>query len=220
MNDIWISAMGCFALGIMSTLHPCPLTSTVAAITFLSGIQGSRWQKNLAVAGFAVAYVTVICGIAILISFSVLNIPRMSMILQHNFAPFLGPLFILSGMVLTGLLDFGRIYKGTTLSQKLMTTNYWWAGILLGSMIALAFCPGTAAIYFGAMIPMSLSSGKFILFPILYGFGAVIPVVVISILIHHFQSKSLNRSWLKHLPVVAGLVLIGTGMYITWTEIY
>ena len=52
---------------------------------------------------------------------------------------------------------------------------------LLGALFALAFCPYSAALYFGVRIPLAFQSAEGITFPLLFGVGTSVPVVVTGV---------------------------------------
>jgi len=60
------------------------------------------------------------------------------------------------------------------------------AGVL-GLVFALAFCPTSAGLFFGGLIPLALKSNSAILLPILYGIGTALPSSV-------FPAANLRRT--------------------------
>ena len=90
----------------------------------------------------------------------------------------------------------------------------------MGALLALAFCPATAFIFFGIMIPLSVNNGQIILFPVLYAVGALIPLIIISVLINYGFISVFKERWLKKIPRVAGWILILSGIYITLRQLY
>jgi len=92
-------------------------------------------------------------------------------------------------------------------------------------MVALAFCPMSAAIYFGVLIPLSISNHMVILYPVLFGIGASLPLLFIVIIV----SKStvlINRTFLmkksveKILKEIASIVMIILGIYMSLRYIF
>ena len=100
----WHAIAGAVVAGIVTSISPCPLATNIAAIAFLgrrSG-QGRRvaWAGLAYTAGRAVAYT----GIAAAIIGGLLSTPAMSEILRTKLAGLVGPLLILTGMVVAGWL--------------------------------------------------------------------------------------------------------------------
>jgi len=53
----------------------------------------------------------------------------------------------------------------------------------LGLLFALSFCPVSAALFFGSLIPIAVEQESSVLMPTVYGVGTALPVVVFSIVI-------------------------------------
>ena len=86
-------------------------------------------------------------------------------------------------------------------------------------MFALAFCPTSAALFFGNVMA-SLSAGSTILLPLLYGVGTALPVMAFAVLIA-IGSKSLGRvfdsvarveTWAR---VGTGVTVLVVGLWLT-----
>ena len=54
---------------------------------------------------------------------------------------------------------------------------------LLGFIFALAFCPISAALFFGSLIPLAINSKSGIVLPFIYGIGTGLPVLVFAVAI-------------------------------------
>ena len=51
---------------------------------------------------------------------------------------------------------------------------------ILGAVFALSFCPISAALFFGSLIPLSLDNKFGIILPFFYGIGTGLPVVILA----------------------------------------
>ncbi len=221
MNELVITASGIFMLGLMTTLHPCPLTTNLAAVSLITGRSIEKKRQRIAILGFILGYACSFVGIALILSLSLIAIPKLSMLLQQIISAFLGPLLVLVGMVLSGLINLNRYFSGVNLNKKYWLTNgSAISSLLLGALLALSFCPATASIFFGIMIPVSLKSEQIILFPFLYGLGAILPIITISVVISYGMERIFHGNWANRLPKVAGWILIFLGIYITLEQLY
>lgn len=54
---------------------------------------------------------------------------------------------------------------------------------LLGLIFALAFCPVSAALFFGSLIPLALNSQAGTILPFVYGVGTGLPVLIFAVAI-------------------------------------
>jgi cytochrome c biogenesis protein CcdA len=145
----------------------------------------------------------------------------LSLFLQGTFSNFLGPVLIVTGMILSRLLDLNRYYKNISLTDKLWLINgAFLPSMLLGSILALSFCPSTASIFFGIMLPLAVKNRSTVVFPLMYAAGVLLPLIVLSILIRKGLSGILPEFWIKKLPQIMGWIIIGIGVYITLKELY
>ena len=90
---------------------------------------------------------------------SLLSAPAVSFFLQEHMNQILGPLLVFVGMVLLGLLrfNFGAGIVGEK-RQSRLTSQGVWGAVVLGILFALSFCPVSAALYFGSLIPMAVKA--------------------------------------------------------------
>jgi cytochrome c biogenesis protein CcdA len=95
---------------------------------------------------------------------------------------FLGPVLILVGMILADLLHLNRFYSGKIF---LWLKKKQWSGIYalpMGAILALSFCPATAAIFFGILIPITIQHDQILLFPLIFSLGATLPLIGIVVM--------------------------------------
>jgi len=93
-----------------------------------------------------------------------------------------GPIMIILGMFLLELLSFRN--KGRNLdtkSQEKIKSKGLLGALILGSLFALTFCPVSAALFFGSVIPLVANEQSRLLIPAIYGIGTGLPVVVVSV---------------------------------------
>jgi cytochrome c biogenesis protein CcdA len=97
---------------------------------------------------------------------------------------FLGPVLIAVGSVLLGLVrfNFATTCVGDKAGERLGRSGSWGAG-LLGILFALSFCPVSAALFFGSLLPLAVKNGSSVLLPSAYGAGTGVPVFVFAVLI-------------------------------------
>lgn len=54
---------------------------------------------------------------------------------------------------------------------------------LLGILLALTFCPVSAVLYFGSLIPLAVKYDSRLVLPALYGLGTGLPVLAVAVAI-------------------------------------
>lgn len=182
----WILAIGMAAwLGILTSISPCPLATNIAAISFI-GRRVDRpshvlWTGVLYTLGRMMTYVL----LGWVLVASLLSAPVLSHWLQKYMNQLLGPLLIVVGMVLLGLLSLSLPVSGSLAQwvQKRVGSGGLWGAWLLGVVFALSFCPVSAFLFFGSLVPLSIKHESGILLPLVYGLGTALPVFGFGVLV-------------------------------------
>ena len=222
----WVVFVSALWLGILTSISPCPLASNIAAISFISRKIGSTrlvlTSGLLYTIGRTVAYL----ALAVIILAGLMAGGDIARFFQRYLNQILGPTLILVGMLLLGLLSFTNSLKlaGGTLEQKASQGGAMWA-FPLGIMFALSFCPVSAGLFFGGLIPLSVSSESRLVLPMVYGLGTALPVIVFAFLLAFASqqvSKAFNRltqieRWVR---VATGIVFIIAGVYYSLSYVY
>jgi len=220
MSEFLIACGSCFLAGFLTTIHPCPLATNIASISFLSGLTTNRNRIAYVTFFFVCGYFISYSVVGMVISSGFLSIPVISIKLQKSISLILGPVLILLGMIQSDLFNLQKFYKGRIINYL---QSRKWSGIEVfpfGVLIALSFCPATAAIFFGILIPLAVRFDQMVLFPLIYSFGASLPVVVISLMISQGTLISSKAGWIRVVPVITGWILIIIGIYISIKRIY
>lgn len=226
MSTLLIGALTSLGLGALTIIHPCPLSTNIAAVSFLFGWEQNSRTKLFTASLFVLGEIVTFAVLGSLISFGILAISPAANFLQVYIRQLFGPILILSGMMLLGIL----LPRQSTLriSEHLLPKIPKFGklgGLILGIMVALAFCPMSAAIYFGVLIPLAISNHTVVLYPVLFGIGASLPLLFIVIIV----SKSavlINRTFLmkksveKTLKEMASIVMIILGIYMSLRYIF
>jgi cytochrome c biogenesis protein CcdA len=147
-----IYAMAAFYLGVLTSISPCPLATNIAAISYI----GRKVENPRLVLAAGLLYTLGRCllylGLAALLASTAMSIPTVSLFLQKYIHLVLGPIFLLLGMFLVGLITINS--GGTFVSdrmQKRIDAMGIWGALLLGILFAVSFCPTSAAWFFGLL---------------------------------------------------------------------
>ncbi len=123
-------------------------------------------------------------------------------------------------MFLVGLIEINIGGGGVSESVKQRVDRLGiWGALALGVLFALAFCPTSAALFFGNVMA-SLSAGSTILLPLLYGIGTALPVIGFAMLIalgskklgEAFNAVSKTERWAR---LGTGGVILVVGCFLT-----
>ncbi|MCC7141543.1 MAG: sulfite exporter TauE/SafE family protein [Candidatus Eisenbacteria bacterium] len=213
-------------LGILTSISPCPLAANIAAISFI-GREVGRPRRVLAAGilyslGRALTYVLV--GMAIVTS--MLSIPSLSNFLQERANQLLGPLLVLIGCGIMGWirLPFSTAGRGHALRERLASNGLTGAA-LLGALLALSFCPVSAGLFFGGLIPLATGTQSRLLLPAVFGLGTGLPAVVFAVLIS-LGARGLSRAFnllsaveRVSRPITAGVFVLA-GLYLILTHLF
>ncbi len=224
MESLSAAALTALWLGIMTSISPCPLATNIAAISFI-GKQVDKTSGALRaglfyVIGRLVTYIVV----GMVVAFGVLSIPGVSNFLQKYMNVVLGPLLIVVGIVLLEWLPLR--FPGMTPSGNLqdrVSQGSTWGASLLGCLFALSFCPVSAALFFGSLIPLAVQHKSYILLPTLFGIGTGLPVIVFGLLIA-FSANAVAKAFHRVTQIefwvrkIAGVLFILIGVYLTLTN--
>jgi cytochrome c biogenesis protein CcdA len=213
-------------LGILTAVSPCPLATNIAAISFIARKAGRKdhvlASGLLYALGRTLIYVVLGAGIAA----GLLANAEVSRFLQKHMNEILGPVLILLGMVLLNWLGAGVsfTFKTDGLTKKAEKGSVFLA-LPIGALFALTFCPVSAGLFFGGLVPLAVKEGAVVIFPLVYGIGTALPVILFAFLLA-FAAKSVGKVFnsLTHIEVwvrkITGAVFILVGIYYTFVHIY
>ena len=222
------SALFVLFLGIQAAICPCLLTMTIAAIAYLGRSQ-NVWYAGLL---FALGQILSFWGLTVLIlGISLVSGDYVTRFLASTLHASLGPLLILIGMMLAGLIRFSHVsWDGKTM-EKIIHRCGVWSALPLGMLFAMAFCPTTAAVFL-AMLALTAKrmadSGSIVplfFFPALFGVGTSLPILMFSLLLAT-QRRLLNRTFQKitgfERPArwFTGSIFIVAGLWLTFCQIF
>jgi cytochrome c biogenesis protein CcdA len=212
-------------LGLLTSISPCPLATNVAAIAFVSRDGGSPRRALAAgllyTVGRSIAYV----ALAAVAVFAVGRLLSVSTFLQGTFYKLLGPLLIVVGMVLVGLVDVKVPQRSQSVSEERVRRGGLWAALPLGGLFALSFCPVSAALFFGMLIPLAARHESVLMLPGVYGTATGVPVALFAIAIA-FGATRVSAAFraasrIEHYARPAtGVILIVVGIYESLRSIF
>jgi cytochrome c-type biogenesis protein len=215
-----------FWLGILTSISPCPLATNIAAVTFIGKKVGGRREVLCAGFWYSVGRSAVYLVLAVVLSLGVLSIPGVSEFLQIHFNKIVGPVLVVAGMFLLDLLAMPGGKGVDTEKAAGILDRYPAAGaLLLGILFALSFCPVSAALFFGSLVPLSVSHSSPVVIPVLYGIGTAFPVVLFALLIAFgtgyvgtaFRRISVFEKWSRR---ITGVVFVVVGIWFSLTYIF
>lgn len=219
--EILIAFGSALWLGILTSISPCPLATNIAAVSFLSKRIAHPAMVFLSGLAYTLGRMISYAALGWIIINSLLSVPQVAQFLQKYAGKALGPLLIVTGLILLEVITL-RL-PGVGLSQK-HHNKLAEAGVpgafLLGLIFALAFCPVSAALFFGSLIPLAFTSKVGMGLPFVYGVGTGLPVLACAVAIA--LGVTSMRHWFNqitklefHTRRITGVIFILVGLYYT-----
>jgi len=227
MESEFIFAIGsALWLGVLTSISPCPLATNIAAVSYIAknieGANKTAWTGLFYSFGRVLAYVL----LAALVLWSLFSIPQLGRFFQKYMNLLLGPALILVGLFLLNVIKLNFNIGGNiseNMRQKLVKSGFIGATIL-GFVFALTFCPVSAGLYFGSLIPISMSFDSIFIIPAAYGVGTALPVLFFAVMLaigtkqiaKAFEQVNKFQRWAIK---ITGIVFLIIGLYFTWNYI-
>jgi cytochrome c-type biogenesis protein len=220
-GNINIPVLSALLLGLITAISPCPLATNIAAIGYVSRRVTERRYAVITGVLYTLGRMFSYSVIGVIIIVAGLEIPGVASFLQDFGDRALGPILIVVGVIMLIADRISLGLGGGRLSALGAKVAGWGmlGGFLLGVLFAFAFCPYSAAMFFGVLIPLSLKSAGGVALPAVYAIGTGLPVLVFGVLI----SLSVARvsAWLnavtraeRIIRVAASIIFIGVGIYL------
>lgn len=214
-----IPVVAAFSLGLLMAISPCPLATNIAAIAYVSQRAAERRQAAITSALYTLGRILTYSVIGILIIRVGMEIPGLANALQNTGDKIIGPVLIAVGVVLlfANRLRFGSSGGLASLGERVSRWGMV-GGFLLGILFALAFCPYSAVLYFGVLIPLALKSSGGLALPTIFAIGTGLPVLIFGIALSFGVTRvsswfdRINRAQMT-IRIVTSWILIGIGAY-------
>lgn len=214
-------ALTAFLLGLLTAVSPCPLATNIAAIGYIGKdiVNRRRIFRNgvLYTAGRVIAYT--VLGLVLI---SILKEGASVFGIQKTIGKWggllIGPLLLLIGLFMLfghrlNIPQFGFGGNGEQLARKGGR-----GALLLGVLLAMAFCPSSGVLYFGMLIPMSATANAGWLLPVLFAVATALPVLAVAWILAFSVEKvgefyGKLRTVQKWLNIIVGTIFIAVGIY-------
>jgi len=219
MNSAWIAFLSAFWLGILTAISPCPLATNVVAISFLSKKIGHPKIVFLSGLFYTLGRMFSYAGLGFIIISSLLSVPAAANFLQKYMNKAFGPILILTGLFLLEIIKFKMpAFSLSEKHQNKLAGGGVAGAFILGLIFALVFCPVSAALFFGSLIPLALKSELGVTLPFIYGIATGLPVLLFAFVIA-LGITSLSR-WFNRLSrleyymrKITAVIFIIAGIY-------
>jgi cytochrome c biogenesis protein CcdA len=212
-----------FFIGLMTALSPCPLATNITAIAYISKKIGDGKRTLLTGFIYTLGRMFTYVLLASLIVYIGVNVQAISLFLQRYGERILGPLLIVIGLVMLNVIKLPSFKSGekiNNIKEKLSERGYL-GSFLLGVLFALAFCPFSAVLFFGMLIPLALKYSDGILIPSIFSLATGLPVIIFAFILTFSVSKLGKvmkgvQNFEKYMRYAIALIFLVVGIYYTW----
>jgi len=212
-----VPIVSALVLGLLTAISPCPMATNITAIGFIGKDLGNRnrifYNGLIYTLGRTFSYT----ALAFILYLGADQL-KISGLFQKYGEKIIGPLLILIGIFMLGIikLDFPAFSRLTARFQDRSRFSYWDV-FLLGAIFALAFCPYSGVLYFGMLIPLTISTSGLHL-PLVFAVATGIPVILFAWLIAYTLSGvgilyKRIRTFEYWFRKVVAVIFIGIGIY-------
>lgn len=174
--------MASFFLGLIGALAPCQLTGNLGAITFYGNRSLQTKSQWTDIGFFILGKITVFSMLGLAVWGVGQSFQEILPSYFSSFRKLMGPLFILIGLTLLGVLKLNWINRLAALLPKFEGSGKW-GSYLMGISFSIAFCPTMFSLYFFSLMPIVLSTPYGAVLPPIFAIGTSIPVLVFAAII-------------------------------------
>lgn len=182
-NDaLKIPALSALLFGLIGATSPCQLTTNLGALAF-SATRPGRLGPVSAALLYALGKVAVYSAIGAAVILLGLRLQAASIPVIVVARKLLGPLMIVIGAGLIGLIRLPRVPEGgvgEAVKARLLGAGRG-SAFVLGVAFSFAFCPTLFWLFFGLAVPLALRSPGGWAFPGLFAVGTALPLLAVAV---------------------------------------
>jgi cytochrome c biogenesis protein CcdA len=219
LNNTQAPFLYALILGLLTAISPCQLATNIAAIAYISRDINHK-SKILAnglfyALGNAVGYLSI--GSILFLGASRFHISK---ILVANGKVIMGFFLIITGLLMLDFIKlkfpaFGKL--NARIQNKQKKGNILNAAFL-GFFFAITFCPYNAVLFFGMLIPLTITSVWGLYLPVIYSVASGFPVIIIAYLLAYsiagigsfYNNIKVFQKWLNR---IVAIIFIAVGVY-------
>ncbi|MGN1376205.1 MAG: aromatic aminobenezylarsenical efflux permease ArsG family transporter [Prevotella sp.] len=221
MCDGQLPVITSFLLGLIVAVHPCPLATNIAAMGYIARNTGHGKQVFASGLYYTLGRITAYSLLGAVLYFiyksgaDILHLGDMFGLWGEKI---LAPVLIVIGLYFI----FQRFLhkKGEHCANVNAHAGRFhgrWGSFLLGVILALSFCPESAIVYFGMLMPLSAKADGGVFLPIVFSIATAIPVVLLAWTVSFGLSDIIFKERMfivqRWINTVCALLFIAAGLY-------
>jgi cytochrome c-type biogenesis protein len=221
-DNTQLPLLSAFILGLMTAISPCPLATNITAIGFISKDLNDRKRVFFSGVIYTLGRAITYTFIGLIFFFFAGQFGFLESVILIWGEKIVGPMLIVIGLFMAGIFSFSipGLGKFSEKMEKKGKSGYWGA-LLLGIVFALAFCPYSGVLYFGGLIPITISSPQGLYLPIIFAVATGIPVIIFAWFLAFSIGKvglmySKIKTFEKWFRKVVAILFIVVGIYLSY----
>jgi cytochrome c-type biogenesis protein len=206
-------------LGLLTAISPCQLATNITAIAYIG--KDINDKRKIFVNGILYALGNAfgysLIGVILFFGASKFHVSK---VLVSNGKIIVSFLLIITGIFMLDLIKINFPVFGR-LTEKIRNRQSKGNGLnaaLLGFIFAITFCPYNAAVFFGMLIPLSITSVFGLYLPFVYSVASGFPVIVFAYLLafsisglgNYYKRITVLQKWFNR---TAAVIIISVGFY-------
>jgi cytochrome c-type biogenesis protein len=208
-----------FFLGLVTAVSPCALAANVSGAAFIS--RAMIVPKYAAAVGMLITLgrISTFMIIGSLMIAAGHTIGKIALFSQTAGSLLLGCMLILIGALFLNVISITRDMGAGILASLILKTHTMGllGALVLGILLGLAFCPYSAALFFGMLIPLAIQVPEGYSLPLFFGLGVNVPILVYTGLLYFGATRArtalqrISHLW-RGVSSILGVMLISVGM--------
>lgn len=218
LENSQLPLLSAFILGLMTAISPCPLATNITAIAYIGKDLNNKRKVFINGLIYTLGRAVTYTGIGLIFYFGASQF-KISGFIQQWGEKLLGPILIIIGLF---MLDFIKIkFPGFEKLKERMeqkSQSGFLGVLLLGIVFALAFCPYSGVLYFGMLIPITITSASGLYLPLIFALGTGLPVIIFAWFIAYtvggvggvYNKIKIFEIWFRR---IVSVIFIVVGLY-------
>lgn len=182
-GSINLPLVSALLFGLIGATAPCQLSTSAAALAFVARKApepGKMWGQMAAFMGGKITVYSLVGGAIVFLGLQINQISPSAIPVVVFARQALGPLLILVGLFMVGLLNLPGSTGGwlsNRLEAKTRDKRGLFPAYLLGLAFSFIFCPTLFWLFFGLTIPLAIASTGGLVFPGVFAVGTALPLL-------------------------------------------
>ncbi|ADI00005.1 urease accessory protein UreH domain-containing protein [Salisediminibacterium selenitireducens] len=206
-----------FFLGIVGAMAPCQFSGNFSAIT-LYGSKSIRhdvsWYQAI---WFIIGKIAAFSILGLIVVALGQEFQRQLPLFFEPMRKALGPLLLVIGAYMLGVFHMKGFERVFTSWTDRLPDGQKSGPFMLGFLFSLGFCPTMFLLFFGLLMPLSITASSGALLPPLFAIGTSIPFLFVLFIIHFLDIGKINMRKGRRAGLIvqrgAGVLMILLGIF-------